>query len=219
MENHMKFVTEKYDDLSHIIRNLLVQGIELMSTLNFEKGESDLLRDALTQLDDLFLLVVAGEYNSGKSAFINALLGGELLKTGITPTTDMINILDHGEQISESTTKPGIRRISLPVPLLHETRIVDTPGTNAILREHEILTKEFIPRSDIVLFVTSIDRPFTESERAFLEQIQEWGKKIIIVINKVDLVDNPDDITTVIQFVDDNAYKLLDHHQIGRAHV
>ena len=212
MKNNMKLITEKYDDLIQIERSLLVRGIELMSMLNFEKVESELLKDALSQLDDLFLLVVAGEYNSGKSAFINALLGGEFLKTGITPTTDMINILDYGENSSEKSSKPGIRHISLPVPLLHETRIVDTPGTNAILREHEILTKEFIPRSDIVLFVTSIDRPFTESERAFLEQIQEWGKKIIMIINKVDLVDNPDDVATVIQFVDDNAFKLLDHH-------
>ncbi len=34
-----------------------------------------------------------------------------------------------------------------------------------------------MPRSDLVLFVTSVDRPFTESRRAFLELIREWGKR------------------------------------------
>ena len=34
-----------------------------------------MLTDALKQLDELFLLVVVGEFNSGKSSVINALLG------------------------------------------------------------------------------------------------------------------------------------------------
>ena len=64
----------------------------------------------------------------------------------------------------------------------------DTPGTNAIHREHERLTREFVPRSDLVLFVTSADRPFTESERGFLQGIRDWGKKIVVVVNKMDRV-------------------------------
>ena len=46
-----------------------------------------------------------------------------------------------------------------------------------------------MPRSDLVLFVTSADRPFTETERAFLEQIRGWGKKVVVVINKVDILE------------------------------
>ena len=55
------------------------------------------------------------------------------------------------------------------------------------MREHERLTTDFVPRADLVLFVTSADRPFTETERAFLETIRGWGKKIVIVVNKVDI--------------------------------
>ena len=68
--------------------------------------------------------------------------------------------------------------ITAPVEMLREINIVDTPGTNAVRREHEALTREFVPRSDLVLFITSADRPFTESERAFLQSIREWGKKV-----------------------------------------
>src|SRR5204863_183685 len=77
--------------------------------------------------------------------------------------------------------------ISAPVDVLREIHIVDTPGTNAILREHERLTAEFVPRSDLVLFVTSADRPFTETERGFLQLIRDWGKKIVIGVTRADI--------------------------------
>ncbi len=64
---------------------------------------------------------------------------------------------------------------------------MDTPGTNAVLRQHEAIARDFVPRSDFVLFVTSADRPFTESEREFLESIRQWGKKVVLVLNKADL--------------------------------
>ena len=41
----------------------------------------------------LFLLVVVGEFNAGKSAFINALVGAEVMPEGVTPTTSVINLL------------------------------------------------------------------------------------------------------------------------------
>ena len=57
--------------------------------------ELSLLRDAIKQLDELFLLVVVGEFNSGKSSIINALLGGRFLAEGILPTTNEISVLKH----------------------------------------------------------------------------------------------------------------------------
>ncbi len=87
--------------------------------------------------------------------------------------------------------------------------VVDTPGTNAVLREHEAITREFIPRADLVLFVTSADRPFTESERAFLEAIRDWGKKVVIVINKIDIVHQAQDAERIEAFVVEKAQELL----------
>ncbi|RPH54488.1 dynamin, partial [bacterium] len=86
---------------------------------------------------------------------------------------------------------------------------VDTPGTNAILREHEAITREFVPRSDMVLFVTSADRPFTESERVFLQGIREWGKKVVVVLNKIDILESPEDVERIRAFIADNARALL----------
>src|SRR5690606_25235481 len=96
-----------------------------------------------------------------------------------------------------------------PAPILRDIRIVDTPGTNAIIREHEAITAEFIPRSDVVLFVTSADRPFTETERLFLEQIRGWGKKVVLVINKIDILGGAGEVDQVRTFVGDSARALL----------
>ncbi len=166
-------------------------------------------QEAREQLNGLFLLVIAGEFNSGKSSFINALLGERVLPEGVTPTTDRINILRHGAEVSEHLLEAYLLERTHPAEVLREINIVDTPGTNAIIRRHEELTRDFVPRSDLVLFVTSADRPFTESERAFLEQIREWGKKIVFVVNKVDILTRPDERAEVMRYVEENAAGLL----------
>jgi small GTP-binding protein len=171
--------------------------------------ERSALERSIAQLDRLFLLVVIGEFNAGKSAFINALAGSRVLDEGVTPTTTTLQILQFGEQPSRQVDRNGAVVISAPVPLLEDLNIVDTPGTNAIFREHERLTSEFVPQADLVLFVTSSDRPFTESERAFLEQIRNWGKKIVVVLNKIDLLDRQEDRDQVLGFLADHARTLL----------
>ena len=89
--------------------------------------------------------------------------------------------------------------VTAPVDFLKDIHIVDTPGTNAIIREHERLTTEFVPRADFVLFVTSADRPFTETERAFLEAIRAWGKKVVVVLNKIDILERPGEFDQVLR--------------------
>jgi len=167
------------------------------------------LAASIRQLDELFLLVVVGEFNAGKSAFINALVGDRMLPEGVTPTTADLQLLTYGETIAHTVNAEGLRVVAAPVELLRDVHIVDTPGTNAIHREHERLTTEFLPRADLVLFITSADRPFTESERQFLETIRNWGKKIVIVINKVDSLATPDEVDEVVAFVTGAARSLV----------
>src|SRR5215204_5747743 len=166
-------------------------------------------QEARDQLNGLFLLVIAGEFNSGKSSFINALLGERVLPEGVTPTTDRINLLRHGPAVAEQQLEAFLLERTHPAELLREITVVDTPGTNAIIRRHEELTRDFVPRSDLVLFVTSADRPFTESERGFLEQIREWGKKIVFIVNKIDILPRPEEREEVLRYVGENAATLL----------
>jgi small GTP-binding protein len=171
--------------------------------------DKEALDDAAEQLTSLFLLVVVGEFNSGKSAFLNALVGARIMPEGVTPTTSVINLLQYGETQDETMLPDGIIARTFPADFLDEITLVDTPGTNAIVREHEALTQRFVPRADLVLFVTSADRPLTESEHQFMSSIREWGKKITIVINKIDLIRTEEDRIKVIEFVTENIERLL----------
>ena len=190
-------------------RRLLGDLRKALARFDASAEDQETLERSARQLDELFLLVIAGEFNAGKSAFINALLGGKFLEEGVTPTTTRIHLIRHGDELQRETLEAALDRISIPAEILKDINIVDTPGTNAIHREHEAITREFVPRSDMVLFVTSADRPFTESERAFLQGIRDWGKKIVIVLNKIDILETPEDLERVLAFVADNAKKLL----------
>jgi small GTP-binding protein len=181
----------------------------LLARADASDDQQQALNQSIAQLDELFLLVVVGEFNAGKSAFINALLGQPLMKEGVTPTTAVITVLEYGDTAEQTVRQGKLLVIKAPIDLLREIRIVDTPGTNAIIREHETMTAEFIPRSDLVFFVTSADRPFTETERAFMDHIRGWGKKIVVVVNKSDILEGLVQVSEIRAFVAGNARSLL----------
>jgi len=203
-----RFLTRQQDDLLRDERERLADLEATLQRLDAPSDDLETLRGARRQLDELFLLVVVGEFNSGKSAFINALLGDPFLPEGVTPTTTQIHLLRHGHG-ERHVTPEGLVVLSHPAEWLQDINIVDTPGTNAVIQRHQQITEAFIPRSDLVLFVTSADRPFSESERAFLTHIRDWGKKVVLIINKIDLLDQETEIDQIVSFVRENAQKLL----------
>jgi small GTP-binding protein len=190
-------------------RQLLSELRDALTRFGAPDADQAALAASIRQLDEFFLLVVVGEFNAGKSAFINALVGQRVLQEGVTPTTARIHVLMHGESVATRTDDQGLQIVAAPADLLRDVHIVDTPGTNAIIREHEQLTTDFVPRADLVLFVTSADRPFTETERSFLESIRNWGKKIVIVVNKADILERTEELDEVLAFVRDSARRLL----------
>lgn len=204
-----RVLTREQNQLLRRERSLLEELRVLLVRLDAPDEDLDLLKQALHQLDELFLLVVVGEFNAGKTAFLNAMLGERLLTEGVLPTTSQIQQLRYGEAVQQETVGDDTLLVHLPVEWLHEINLVDTPGTNAVIQRHQEITEQFVPRSDLVLFVTSADRPFSESERTFLERIRQWGKKIVVVINKIDLIDHPAERQQVVDFVADNAHRLL----------
>jgi small GTP-binding protein len=204
-----RILNRNQDELLAENRRLLADLQQVLARFDASSEDQATLKRSALQLDELFLLVVAGEFNAGKSAFINALLGSKVLEEGVTPTTTRIHLLRHGPAVDSVHVEQALDIVTAPVELLRDINIVDTPGTNAIHREHEAITREFVPRSDMVLFVTSADRPFTESERAFLQGIRDWGKKVVVVVNKIDILESEADVESILRFIADNARALL----------
>ncbi len=204
-----KILSADQDELLKEERRVLARLRTALARFDASPEHQQALEKSIEQLDELFLLVIVGEFNAGKSAFINALAGSRIVPEGVTPTTAQIHVLQYGETVERVVREPNLHVVTAPVPLLREIHIVDTPGTNAIIREHEAITAEFVPRSDLVLFVTSADRPFTETERAFLELVRGWGKKVVIVINKIDILEHEQEVEDVRTFVADSAKSLL----------
>src|SRR5678816_3677248 len=101
-------------------------GVQLaLSKLDLPREALDSLQKAILQLDELFLIVVAGEFNAGKSALINALLGQKVLTEGSTPTTARVTLVKWGEQAAEQIVDESFAVFTHPLPLLKELNIVD----------------------------------------------------------------------------------------------
>ena len=208
-DHSMKILNDRQENTLQRERNFLNDLQLQLVENNAAKDDLDSLKHSIRQLDDLFLIVIVGEFNAGKSAFINALLGQQLLKEGVTPTTSQINILRYGEKKESHLVEKDQTVLTFPVEILSDISMVDTPGTNAIIRQHEELTTHFVPRADLILFVTSVDRPFTESERSFMQSIRDWGKKVVIILNKIDILEDEQQLTQIVDFIQNNTQALL----------
>ena len=157
---------------------------------------------ATADLDQPLLVTVMGEFSSGKSTFVNAFIGHDVAPTGITPTTATINVVKYGaERGGRIVTRDGavvpvawdtlfshlraltpeaaaaVDRVEilLPLPSLERINIVDTPGLNSILPEHEATARAFIGRADAVVWVFTAGQGGKKSERAALEKIRGRG--------------------------------------------
>jgi len=198
---------ESQDNFQHVV-NLLDDAKKFfyrIGDVEIEKKVSEMA----DQINEPLYLVVAGEYNSGKSSFVNALCGKRILRDGPTPSTNKITLLSFGDEVSSEEVDDHQCRMTYPLEALKDLTIVDTPGTNSIIAEHQLITEGFIHRSELVLFVTSADHPFTESERVFLQLLKgKWDRKLLFVLNKIDLK-TEEEQNEIVMFIEKNFYRLF----------
>lgn len=207
MNTSEQIVDERIRPLIEAEKRLL-NDLQNLAAAGGHEEDARQLGDIQDGIDELFLLVIVGEFNSGKSSFINALFGQKVRVEGPVPVDDRITILRYAAQPDERQLTSFISEKRMPVDFLRNIAVVDTPGTNSVIKQHQEITEDFIPRADLILFTTSIDRPMTESERQFLAFVQKWGKKIVIVLNKIDTKDEAE-VSEVVEFVDGKCRELL----------
>ncbi|MEL7249553.1 MAG: dynamin family protein [Bacteroidota bacterium] len=170
---------------------------------------SQTISDLRNRLHEPFMFVIVGEVKAGKSSFVNALLatGEEITKVAPQPMTDTIQQILYGEERAELMVNEYLKKIILPVDILRDIAIVDTPGTNTIVEHHQEITERFVPASDLIVFVFEAKNPYRQSAWEFFDFIQgEWRKKVIFVLQQKDLMPE-EDLAVNIQGVTDNAIK------------
>ena len=204
----MNVIGKKYSEIILEEKALLESLVpEIKSTSN-EKLERK-LNSARDNLENLFSVVFIGEFSTGKSTIINALLGRNILPEGITPTTDKITIIKYGETFEESNDN-GNHYIAINEERLKGFFIVDTPGTNVTIEQHEKITQDFIPNADIVFFTIGAERAVTGSEAKLIRFIKEdWLKNIVFLLNKTDIVDDDSELNELIRHTEGELQRIF----------
>ncbi|MFK7969278.1 MAG: dynamin family protein [Bacteroidia bacterium] len=182
----------------HAASAQLDEAVKDLHQLTIDIGQVDLahtVSELRNRLHEPFMFVVVGEVKSGKSSFINALLESkrDICAVAPDPCTDTIQQIMYAEEEATTQINPFLKQIRIPVPILKDIAIVDTPGTNAIIAQHQEITEEFIPASDLIVFVFEAKNPYRQSAWEFFDYIHEdWRKKIIFVLQQADLMDAAD---------------------------
>jgi small GTP-binding protein len=145
-------------------------------------------RDALFHADHPYLIVLMGAFNTGKSSIVNALLGEPVLDSGATPTTNRIAILRHGPAL-QRTAAGDTETIFYPHALLEKVSVVDTPGLDSVFKGHDATTRKFLHRADLVVLVMLATQAMSASNVEYLQSLRAYGKRIIVAINQIDLID------------------------------
>lgn len=211
---------------------------------HFGDREAEECRELMVKLtEDRFTLAVVGQFKRGKSSLMNAIIGRDLLPTGILPLTSAITMLQYGPEVRLLIYKRGLSYpleaslqelpdfvtekgnpgnvkgiiracVELPIALLRRgLEFVDTPGIGSAIEANTLTTQRFLPKSDAVIFVTSVDSPLTQAESDFLRQVREHVRKIFFVVNKIDLIKR-DQWQEVLHFIKDRIAKLTQAEQI-----
>jgi small GTP-binding protein len=204
-----RLVTE-YENIRRREYTLITDMLNVLPRINnLSEDYVGQARDALFHADHPFLMVFVGPFSSGKSSLINALMGESgLLEVGPTPTTDRISILRWGQDPQRMDSGGEVDAVFHPSPLLKKVSFVDTPGLESVFQRHEETTRKFLHRSDVVLLVMLATQAMTSRNVEYIQKLREYGKKVIIIINQVDLL-SPEEQETVRNYVLDQSQDRL----------
>src|SRR6195256_2613602 len=156
-------IADQYLQLRSELETALADLLKLGSELRRPGATLDTIHGLLTDIREPLLFVVIGEVKSGKSSLLNALFGQEFAKVDGLPATDRVCIFRYGDFEKTVDVSPQLIERHLPIPFLRDFNVVDTPGTNTMVAEHQRITESFIPRADLILFVFSVVNPWTQS--------------------------------------------------------
>jgi small GTP-binding protein len=202
-------IADNYLQLRTELESALAKLLRLSSEMRRDPATLDTLQGLLTDIREPLLFVVVGEVKAGKSSLLNALFGQEFAKVDVLPATDRVYIFRHGAEDKSVETSPQLTERYLPIDFLRYFNVVDTPGTNTMVAEHQTITEGFIPRADVVLFVFSVVNPWSQSAWELLNFVQKkWLKNVVFVLQQADLREQSE-IEIIHRHLQDTAMQKL----------
>ena len=186
------------------------------------KGITELARDTSTDLGDSlsdtsfdsdlgapFLFVVCGEVNAGKSSLINGLFGRQLCKVNILPETDRVIWYRYGAPPHDLATTPSLEERYRPIEFLKDFNLVDTPGTNSIVKGHQEITERFLPVADLILFVFPVTNPWGGATWNLISKLpKECHTRVAFIIQQADQREDAD-IRVITEHMADLSMKRI----------
>ncbi|MGH8101595.1 MAG: dynamin family protein [Chthoniobacterales bacterium] len=183
--------------------------LKLAAELRRPSASLDTIQGLLSDIREPLLIVAVGEVKSGKSSLLNAIFGEEFAKVDVLPATDRVCIFRYGDSEKTVEVSPQLIERYLPIPFLRDFNVVDTPGTNTMVAEHQRITESFIPRADLILFVFSVVNPWTQSAWDLLGFVQKkWLKNVVFVLQQVDLR-APSEVVVIRRHLEETAIQRL----------
>jgi GTP-binding protein EngB required for normal cell division len=157
-------------------------------------------------------VAVVGEFNAGKSTFLNALLGEDVAPTGVLPTTATLHwvawapdpfarvvvrgaadrVVPHADlketlaRLAAASARVERVYIYAPIERLKRVEILDTPGFNAPDPDHLAAARQAFDEAHVAIWLLDATHPMKETERKVLAEIQGLGVPVQILANKVD---------------------------------
>ncbi len=213
------------DNVYGDLKTEVIKNLELLESVAGKREAADLseyLSDIKHKLlQNHFNLVVLGEFKRGKTTFLNAFLGSDILPTDILPLTSIVTLIRFGQEIRievnfingdskmiasdellDYVTEAGnpgnekkVKQVLLehPSPYLKEGLIlIDTPGVGSIYQNNTDETYNYLPKVDAAIFLLSSDQPISQSEIDFLKDIFRYSAKTFFVLNKIDYLSEKD---------------------------
>ncbi len=202
-------IADHYLQLRSELENALADLLKLAAEMRRSSSSLEIIQGLLSDIREPLLIVAVGEVKSGKSSLLNALFGQEFARVDVLPATDRVCIFRYGDEEKSIEVSPNLIERYLPIPFLRNFNVVDTPGTNTMVAEHQRITENFIPRADLILFVFSIMNPWTHSAWELLSIVQKkWLKNVVFVLQQTDLR-TPAEIEVIRRHLQDTALQKL----------
>jgi GTPase SAR1 family protein len=162
-------------------------------------------------LGNPFLFVVCGEVNAGKSTLINGLFGNDLCRTNILPETHRVTWYRYGDQVHDEEITPVLEERYRPIEFLRDFHLVDTPGTNSVVKGHQQITERFLPVADLILFVFPVTNPWGAATWDFISKLPEGSlDRVAFIIQQSDQRE-PGDIEVILGHMRDLSMKRIGH--------